>query len=93
MKFRLFNGFFSGVASWAVVVFSGIGAIATSAADGDLLDVRDSADAPVKMIFDTDIGGDIDDANANARRQPERGEAVDAEFSQIHRYDRYFLPF
>ncbi|MBQ8285642.1 MAG: hypothetical protein IJZ10_05015 [Thermoguttaceae bacterium] len=43
-------------------------AIATStaanAAEGDLLDVRDSADAPVKMIFDTDIGGDIDDAFA-----------------------------
>ena len=35
----------------------------------------------------------VDDANADARSQPERGEAVDAEFGQIHRYDRYFLPF
>ena len=35
----------------------------------------------------------VDDANADARRQPERGEAIDAQFGQIHRYDRYFLPF
>ncbi|MBQ4079481.1 MAG: nucleoside hydrolase, partial [Thermoguttaceae bacterium] len=34
------------------------------AAEGDLLDVRDSQDSPVKLIFDTDIGGDIDDAFA-----------------------------
>ena len=34
------------------------------AADGDLLDVRDERGAPVKLIFDTDIGGDIDDAFA-----------------------------
>ena len=32
----------------------------------DLLDVRNSADAPVKIVFDTDIGGDIDDAFALA---------------------------
>ncbi|MBQ9371976.1 MAG: nucleoside hydrolase [Thermoguttaceae bacterium] len=32
----------------------------------DLLNVRDSADQPVKIIFDTDIGGDIDDAFALA---------------------------
>lgn len=36
------------------------------AAQGDLLDVRDSSDAPIKIIFDTDIGGDIDDAFALA---------------------------
>ena len=34
------------------------------AAQGDLLDVRDSSDAPIKIILDTDIGGDIDDAFA-----------------------------
>ncbi|MBR6387563.1 MAG: nucleoside hydrolase [Thermoguttaceae bacterium] len=34
------------------------------AAEGDLLDVRDTQDSPVKLIFDTDIGGDIDDAFA-----------------------------
>ncbi len=34
------------------------------AADGDLLDVRAEQNAPVKLIFDTDIGGDIDDAFA-----------------------------
>ncbi len=32
----------------------------------DLLNVRDAQDAPVKIIFDTDIGGDIDDAFALA---------------------------
>ena len=36
----------------------------TLAAEGDLLDVRDAQDKPVKLIFDTDIGGDIDDAFA-----------------------------
>ncbi|MBR0226239.1 MAG: nucleoside hydrolase [Thermoguttaceae bacterium] len=39
---------------------------AALALDGDLLDVRDSADAPIPVIFDTDIGGDIDDAFALA---------------------------
>ncbi|MBP5620420.1 MAG: nucleoside hydrolase, partial [Thermoguttaceae bacterium] len=34
------------------------------AAEGDLIDVRPTQDAPVKLIFDTDIGGDIDDAFA-----------------------------
>ena len=34
------------------------------AVEGDLLDVRDAQGAPVKLIFDTDIGGDIDDAFA-----------------------------
>ena len=45
-------------------------------ADGDLLDVRDSQDEPVKLIFDTDIGGDIDDAFALAliHRFADRGQ-------------------
>lgn len=33
-------------------------------AEGDIVDVRDTPDAPVNLIFDTDIGGDIDDAFA-----------------------------
>ena len=37
-----------------------------AAAEGDLLDVRDAVDAPIPVIFDTDIGGDIDDAFALA---------------------------
>ena len=37
-----------------------------AAAEGDLLDVRDSTTEPVKVIFDTDIGGDIDDVFALA---------------------------
>ncbi len=69
---RLKNVFWGGfgllgeVGLLAVVVWSCVGVAATTAnaAEGDLLDVRDSADAPVKMIFDTDIGGDIDDAFA-----------------------------
>ena len=36
----------------------------TLAAEDDLLDVRDAQDEPVKLIFDTDIGSDIDDAFA-----------------------------
>ncbi|MBR5627387.1 MAG: nucleoside hydrolase [Thermoguttaceae bacterium] len=36
------------------------------AAEGDLLDVRDDSETPVKIIFDTDIGGDIDDTFALA---------------------------
>ena len=36
------------------------------AAEGDLLDVRDSQDDVINVIFDTDIGGDIDDAFALA---------------------------
>ncbi len=36
----------------------------STAAEGDLIDVRPTSDAPVKLIFDTDIGGDIDDAFA-----------------------------
>lgn len=36
------------------------------AAEGDLLDVRDSKNDTIKLIFDTDIGGDIDDAFALA---------------------------
>ncbi|MDD3590895.1 MAG: nucleoside hydrolase [Thermoguttaceae bacterium] len=35
-------------------------------AEGDLIDVRDAQDAPIKVIYDTDIGGDIDDAFALA---------------------------
>ena len=34
------------------------------AAEGDLIDVRPTQDAPVQLIFDSDIGGDIDDAFA-----------------------------
>ena len=37
-----------------------------SGAEGDLLDARDSQDAPIPIILDTDIGGDIDDAFALA---------------------------
>ena len=37
-----------------------------AAAEGDLLDVRDSTTEPIKVIFDTDIGGDIDDVFALA---------------------------
>ena len=35
-------------------------------AELDLIDVRDAQDAPFNVIFDTDIGGDIDDAFALA---------------------------
>jgi len=43
-------------------------ACATSsfAAQGDQIDVRDTRENPIKIIFDTDIGGDIDDAFALA---------------------------
>lgn len=34
------------------------------AAEGDLVDVRDTPESPINIIFDTDIGGDIDDAFA-----------------------------
>ena len=51
---------FAAALSLFLLVSAGYGA------DGDLLDVRDSADQPVKLIFDTDIGGDIDDAFALA---------------------------
>ncbi len=37
-----------------------------AADERDLLNVRATADQPVKVIFDTDIGGDIDDAFALA---------------------------
>ncbi len=54
----LFQSFFAAfIATLTAVSF---------AFDGDLLDVRDSADAPIPVIFDTDIGGDIDDAFALA---------------------------
>lgn len=45
-----------------------LGAAFAFAADGeaDLLDVRDAQNKPVKLILDTDIGGDIDDAFALA---------------------------
>lgn len=67
--------FFGAVGLFAVGAACVSGASAVRAADGDLLDVRDSVDAPVKMIFDTDIGGDIDDAFALAliHRLADRG--------------------
>lgn len=40
--------------------------VAAIGAEGDLLDVRAAQDAPIPVIFDTDIGGDIDDALALA---------------------------
>ncbi len=39
---------------------------ATFAAEGDLLDVRETRNDVINVIFDTDIGGDIDDAFALA---------------------------
>lgn len=51
-------------------------AVCAYSAEGDLLDVRDTQDAPVNLIFDTDIGGDIDDAFALAliHRFADRGQ-------------------
>ena len=51
--------------AFLLVLLGAVGGV--RAEDGvDLLNVRDSQDAPVKIIFDTDIGGDIDDAFALA---------------------------
>ena len=41
---------------------------AASGAEGDLLDARDSQDAPIPIILDTDIGGDIDDVSTTRLR-------------------------
>lgn len=49
---------------FAIVFFAVVST--SAAADGDLLDVRDSSSDPIPVIFDTDIGGDIDDAFALA---------------------------
>lgn len=58
MNIRSYTASFLALAAFFVgVVFS---------AEGDLLDVRDSKDAPIPIILDTDIGGDIDDAFALA---------------------------
>ena len=48
----------------AALLLTVVSASSLFAAEGDLLDVRAAADQPVKLIFDTDIGGDIDDAFA-----------------------------
>ncbi|MBQ2621985.1 MAG: nucleoside hydrolase [Thermoguttaceae bacterium] len=48
------------------VTFIAVMAILPYVKAEDLIPVRDSADKPVKLIYDTDIGGDIDDALALA---------------------------
>ncbi len=48
------------------VTFIAVMAILPYVKAEDLIPVRDSPDKPVKLIYDTDIGGDIDDALALA---------------------------
>ena len=64
--------------SFTAIVLAAVLALCQTSpsAEGDLLDVRDSQDEPVKLIFDTDIGGDIDDAFALAliHRFADRGQ-------------------
>ena len=53
-----------------------LGALLVSAQAKDLLDVRDSDSTPVKLIYDTDMGNDADDALALAiiHNMVERGK-------------------
>ena len=59
-----YDKIFVGLAAFSISVLTFVATL--SAAEGDLLDVRDSVDTPIPVIFDTDIGGDIDDAFALA---------------------------
>lgn len=62
---KLTRSFKSAVAA-SVAALAAMTAPSLFAAEGDLLDVRDSKNDTIKLIFDTDIGGDIDDAFALA---------------------------
>ena len=53
------------VAAFALTTLACVSRV-SPAADGDLLDVRNDPESTIKIIFDTDIGGDIDDAFALA---------------------------
>ncbi|MDO5308720.1 MAG: nucleoside hydrolase [Planctomycetia bacterium] len=50
------------VVAWNVLFL--IASTSAQTDEADLLNVRDAIDAPIQIIFDTDIGGDIDDAFA-----------------------------
>lgn len=63
---KKFTRSFKNAVAASVAALAAMTAPSLFAAEGDLLDVRDSKNDTIKLIFDTDIGGDIDDAFALA---------------------------